>query len=307
MHLKNVRTDFKSTHLFRTHACTYNNIRTHVDTSNAHFSYHASIHHPIKRAKQHSKSPLITTKHPILMLVNTSAIVLHSFKYKENQMIVDMLTEQLGRISFIVRVGKKGSAATKRQFFQPLTLLELAFDYRENVGLQKLNDIKIAHPFNSIFFDPFKCSIALFVAEFLYHATKSEAQTALLHNYIEAGLLWLDSCTGSFANFHLVFMIKLTRFIGFYPNTDGFKEGCIFNLRTGCFEDYSPIHTDYLTPTDSIAMYQLLRSNYNTMHLFEMSHEQRNRCTDIILNYYKLHLPTFAELKSLQVLKDIMR
>ena len=82
------------------------------------------------------------------MLVNTSAIVLHSFKYKENQMIVDMLTEQLGRISFIVRVGKKGSAATKRQFFQPLTLLELAFDYRENVGLQKLNDIKIAHPFN---------------------------------------------------------------------------------------------------------------------------------------------------------------
>ena len=133
------------------------------------------------------------------MLVNTSAIVLHSFKYKENQMIVDMLTEQLGRISFIVRVGKKGSSATKRQFFQPLTLLELAFDYRENVGLQKLNDIKIAHPFNSIFFDPFKCSIALFVAEFLYHATKSEAQTALLHNYIEAGLLWLDSSTGSFA------------------------------------------------------------------------------------------------------------
>ena len=241
------------------------------------------------------------------MLVNTSAIVLHSFKYKENQMIVDMLTEQLGRISFIVRVGKKGSSATKRQFFQPLTLLELAFDYRENVGLQKLNVIKIAHPFNSIFFDPFKCSIALFVAEFLYHATKSEAQTALLHNYIEAGLLWLDSCTGSFANFHLVFMIKLTRFIGFYPNTDGFKEGCIFNLRTGCFEEYSPIHTDYLTPTDSIAMYQLLRSNYNTMHLFEMSHEQRNRCTDIILSYYKLHLPTFAELKSLQVLKDIMR
>ena len=145
------------------------------------------------------------------------------------------------------------------------------------------------------------------MSEFLYHATKSEAQTALLHNYIEAGLLWLDSSTGSFANFHLVFMIKLTRFIGFYPNTDGFEEGCIFNLRTGCFEDYSPIHTDYLTPTDSISMYQLLRSNYNTMHLFEMSHEQRNRCTDIILNYYKLHLPTFAELKSLQVLKDIMR
>ena len=165
---------------------------------------------------------------------------------------------------------------------------------------------KLAHPFNSIFFDPFKCSIALFVAEFLYHATKSEAQTSPFAQLYEAGLLWLDGCTGSFANFHLVFMIKLTRFIGFYPNTDGFNEGCIFNLRTGCFEEYSPIHADYLTPTDSIAMYQLLRSNYNTMHLFEMSHEQRNRCTDIILNYYKLHLPTFAELKSLQVLKDIM-
>ena len=68
-----------------------------------------------------------------------------------------------------------------------------------------------------------------------------------------------------------------------------------------------PAHSDVLTMNEAESMYHLLRLNYDTMHHFAMSHEERNRCTELILKYYKLHLPSFPPLKSLSVLQDVMR
>lgn len=48
-----------------------------------------------------------------------------------------------------------------------------------------------------------------------------------------------------------------------------------------------------------------MRMNYETMHLFAMSRVERNRCLLIIIDYYRLHLPEFPPLKSLDVLKEL--
>lgn len=48
-----------------------------------------------------------------------------------------------------------------------------------------------------------------------------------------------------------------------------------------------------------------MRMNYDTMHLFAMSRVERMRCLTVIEQYYRLHLPDFPELKSLDVLKEL--
>ena len=60
-----------------------------------------------------------------LMLVKTEAIVLHSFKYGETRLIVDMFTRAAGRVSFIVPVPKTPKSHLKKQYFQPMTLLSV--------------------------------------------------------------------------------------------------------------------------------------------------------------------------------------
>lgn len=241
------------------------------------------------------------------MIVTTQAIVLHAFKYTDNRMIVDLLTESHGRLSFIARAGRAKRGAGVRQLFQPMALLEVAFDYRQTARLHPLKEARTLHPFSSIPFEPYKCSIVLFVAEFLYHATRQEACNLPLFRYIETSVMWLDGAAAAFANFHLVLMMRLSKFIGFYPNVEEARAGDIFNLRTGCFETYTPAHADFLPPSEADKLGMLLRMDYETMHLFAMSHEERNRCTDIILRYYRLHLPAFPELKSLAVLRDVLR
>lgn len=239
------------------------------------------------------------------MLVQSQAIVLHAIKYGDGKMIVDLFTRSDGRQSFIVPMPKSAKSKVKKQYFQSLTLLEVTWDMRPNVQLQKLRDVRVLMPYTTIPFHPDKLTITLFLGEFLYHALKGEQQDEALFDYILNSLEWLDGCSGVFANFHLVFLMRLSRFLGFYPNLEAYEDGDYFDLRQSCFCGESPFHHDYLEPLDARRLIQMMRMDFPTMYLFQLSHHDRNRLLEVAVTYYRLHLPDFPELKSLAVLQAV--
>ena len=239
------------------------------------------------------------------MLTKTQAIVLHSLKYGETRLIVDMFTRSQGRQSFIVSIPKSVKGKIKKQLFQPLTLLEIESDLRPKLQLQKLSDVRLASPFSSIPFDSNKLSISLFIAEFLYYALRSEQHNEPLFDYIVNSIQWLDAQTDRFANFHLVFLMRLSRFLGFYPNLDHYQTGDYFDLRESVFLSTPPVHRDFLHPQEAEKIQLMMRMDFPTMHLFRMSHQERNRLLEVSLIYYRLHLPDFPELKSVSVLQEL--
>ena len=239
------------------------------------------------------------------MLTKTQAIVLHSLKYGETRLIVDMFTRSQGRQSFIVSIPKSVKGKIKKQLFQPLTLLEIEYDLRPKLQLQKLSDVRLASPFSSIPFDPNKLSISLFIAEFLYYALRSEQRNEPLFDYIVNSIQWLDAQTNRFANFHLVFLMRLSRFLGFYPNLEHYQSGDYFDLRESVFLSTPPVHRDFLYPQEAEKIQLMMRMDFPTMHLFRMSHQERNRLLEVSLIYYRLHLPDFPELKSVSVLQEL--
>lgn len=239
------------------------------------------------------------------MLTKTQAIVLHSLKYGETRLIVDMFTRSQGRQSFIVSIPKSVKGKIKKQLFQPLTLLEIESDLRPKLQLQKLSDVRLASPFSSIPFDPNKLSISLFIAEFLYYALRSEQHNEPLFDYIVNSIQWLDAQTDRFANFHLVFLMRLSRFLGFYPNLDHYQTGDYFDLRESVFLTTPPVHRDFLHPQEAEKIQLMMRMDFPTMHLFRMSHQERNRLLEVSLIYYRLHIPDFPELKSVSVLQEL--
>lgn len=239
------------------------------------------------------------------MEVKTKAIVLRTVRYGDSRMIVDMLTASVGRVSFACGLSKTNRGKIKKQLFQPLTLLDIVFDYRTTMELQRIKDVRMARPFVSIPFDAYKLSIGLFLAEFLVYATKGEQDGNQLEEFTEKSLLWLDNAVDGFANFHLVFMIRVSLFVGFYPNLDGYSDGAWFDLRDGSFTMTCPSHPDYLNPDDSRRILLLTRMNFDNMRLFSMSRVDRNRCLDVIMTYYRLHVANFPVLRSLEVLREL--
>ena len=220
-------------------------------------------------------------------------------------MIVDMFTEEVGRQSFIISIPKTSKGRIKKQYFQPMTLLEVECDVRQNVQLQKLKDAHLLTAYTSIPFSPEKLALSLFIAEFLYHALRSEQQDKLLFAYVCDSMQWLDTVEVGFANFHLTFLMRMSRFLGFYPNLDDYVDGCVFDLRTATFSLQVPTHRDFLDSHDSQLIHTLMRMDFPTMHLFQLSHHDRNRITEVLLHYYRLHIPQFPELKSLGVLQEL--
>lgn len=220
-------------------------------------------------------------------------------------MIIDFLTETNGRLSCITHISKSTRSKIRKQYFQPLTILEMELEIRRNSRLHTIHEARIGTPFFSIPFDAYKLSIALFTAEFLSNATRNEQPDTMLYKYVENSVLWLDGVGSKFSNFHLVFMMRLTRFAGFFPNLDNYSPDCCFDMRNGCFTPSPPLHRDFLTPDEAAKIRVLMRMNYDTMHLYAMSRAERNRCVDVILDFYRLHLPDFKDIKSLDVLKEL--
>ena len=91
-----------------------------------------------------------------------------------------------------------------------------------------------------------------------------------------------------------------------YPNLEDYHTGDYFDLLNACFTSIRPqLHSSYINPEEAVRLRQLMRMNYETMHLFGMSRAERTRCLTIMNDYYRLHLPDFPALKSLEVLKEL--
>ena len=235
--------------------------------------------------------------------VKTRALVLRTVKYGDSQVIVDLFTEAAGRVGIIQSFGAAGRGRIRKQLFQPLTVIEAVVDVRPKARLQRLKDARLLFPYLTVPFDAAKLSLCIFLSEFLTAATRNEQCNVPLFQYVVASMRWLDGSVRAVPNFHLVFMMRLSLFLGFCPNVEG--NGPFFDLRAACFVERPPLHPDYLPLDDSARLRLLMRMNYDNMHLFAMTRADRNRCVDVVLRYYRLHFPDFPEIKSLEVLKEL--
>lgn len=240
-----------------------------------------------------------------IMIQKLEGIVLCSFKYNDKKNIVHIFTKENGRMAFLIPAVRSKKSTVNQVLFQPLSLVEFEAEVRIKSTLHVIKEAKLWLPFQSIPYDPYKSGIALFLAEFLFRALREETDNDALYAYLIHSVQWLDSCNCKFANFHLVFLIKLSRFIGLYPYVENYVPGDYFDLLNACFTSQQPLNTTFIVPKEAVYINNLMRMRFETMHLFTMNRIQRNHCLDVIIAYYRLHLPDFPELKSLPVLKEL--
>ncbi len=239
-----------------------------------------------------------------MILTKARGIVLHVTKYNDEAVIADLLTER-GRVSFLVRQTNARRAAVKRLLFQPLALLELEWMQGERQKLVRPQAARCFQPFTSIPYDPCKSAIALFLCEFLRGAVRGEQDMDAIFSYVSSAVTYLDLCENGFANFHLVFLLRLTRFLGFSPNLEDAHASAYFDLLGSCFTASQPPHAHFVAPAEAQHLPTLIRMRPETMHLFRFSRQQRMRLLNIICDYYRLHLPGFPELRSPEVLEAL--
>ena len=142
----------------------------------------------------------------------------------------------------------------------------------------------------------------MFLSEVLSYSIKEEENNNPLYDYLETGLIWLD-LHDKIANFHLLFLLNLTRFLGFYPDLSE-KDKLGFNLVEGSFTDIT-YQKDIIVGNNFYQFKKLLGIIFDNLESVAYSKDERQLVLQVIIHYFKLHLGGFRDPKSLQVLETV--
>jgi DNA repair protein RecO (recombination protein O) len=237
------------------------------------------------------------------MLTKNNSIVLSKLKYKDYDLIVKCYTQERGLVSYILRgVLKSKKSQTKTVYFQALSQLQIEEVYKPNQSLHTIKEVKLNYIYKTLHTNIYKSAVVLFLSEVLSSVLKEEEKNEDLFNYIQISLQYLDN-EDKFSNFHLLFLLKLTRYLGFQP--ENLKmEYPFFNLETGVFEAYN--HGIYSVSGENLTLLKsLLGINFDALNTIKINAKQRREFLNMLLYYFELHLGGFKKPKSLKVLNDV--
>lgn len=239
------------------------------------------------------------------MLHKTRGIVLHHIKYSETSVIVTIYTESFGRQSYIINGVRSKKAKIKANILQPLFLLDMEVYHKTKRDLQRVKEIQNAFVFSSLPYDIKKSTLAIFIAEILYKTIQEHEANSELFEYLFNSIQVLDLKEKGISNFHIYFLIHLTKFLGFYPDNNYSVTNCYFDLKAGNFVQVKPMHTFYLELDQSKYFSQFLKFSENQHENLKLTYDERIVLLENVLDYYTLHNEGVSNIKSLGVLKEV--
>ena len=228
------------------------------------------------------------------MIHKTRGIVLGFIQYRETSIIVKIFTEEFGMQSYIVNKVRSTKGKSKISFFQPLTLLNLVVYHRQGKSINRIAETECLHPYRSIPFEINKSSVALFLSEFLGKCLKEEGKACRTFQFmLNAFQVW-DLSNKETINFHLHFLLQLSRYLGFDPvhSREIYKQVILH------------------APDKEIAQHEQkiidLFLQQPIGKVIRINNLIRRNLLEIILDFYKIHFDNLRELKSITVLKEVM-
>ncbi len=236
-----------------------------------------------------------------MIKASTRAIILKKVLYAGSSAIVTAYTEQYGVLSFMVRgLGKKGG---KSATVQPLSLVEIEFNHKPSKQVQTLTHISLCEHSSSVFENPYKITVALFLSEILFKTLREESPDSALFQYLFGAIQIFGEDQFS-ADFHLIFLNKLTRFFGFAPQGEFSLEDPYFDLLHGLFVSTRTGSTHTLSRSQSEEFSTLFSLNFEDEKP-RWTNETRRQNLQALITYYRLHLDGMGQIKSLPILEEI--
>lgn len=242
-----------------------------------------------------------------MKLFESPGIIFRKTKYSETSLIVEIFTREKGIRSFIFNGVRKANARISAAMLDHMNIVNIIAYDKDNEKLARVKEINLHHHYRHLSLDVVKSSLGIFLLEMTRDCIKEKEANHELYDFITEWYIYLDQCEHQVSCFHLMYLLELTKFLGFEPMNNFDEEHNIqFDLLEGHYVNQISI-SKYLLPIErSIFIRQLLSSTKNQLAYIKIPKEIRNELLHDIIKFYRLHIDNFKEPKSLQVVKAIM-
>ena len=225
------------------------------------------------------------------MLHKTRGIALSYLKFKESSIIARIFTEAFGMQSYIVNSVRAKAAKSKIALFQPLTILDLVVYHNKRKEIHRISEIKCSFNVQTIPYNIKKTSIALFLTELLNQTLREEGENEQLFEFIHESIVTFDLLNKNYENFHLQFMMLLSRYLGIKPES---ARSMLTEVgHTKIYDNQFNRQVDFF-----------IRSNYEQHQ--KLGKVVRNEILMLIIDYFRFHYDSIRDFKSIQVLKEVL-
>lgn len=240
------------------------------------------------------------------MLCKTPAIVLHTLKFSESSLIVQCYTEQFGRLSLMIRGIRKAHGSNRMALLQPLSILDMEINYRAKNDIHYLKEFRLSDPSTPPGQGALRNMMTLFLAEVLYKTVREEEPNPKLFEFLLYNCRYLSTIQEGLPNFHLYFLVHLTKFLGFYPVNNRDNDHIYFDPVAGAFSTTINQMVPSMIPADSFLLHTLLNLPPDQLSTVSVSGEQRTHFLDEILRYYRIHLEGMGIIQSHTMFRDLL-
>jgi DNA repair protein RecO (recombination protein O) len=229
--------------------------------------------------------------------------VLQAIKYGDKKHILKLFTRQHGLLTVTCIPGSTPSSKIRSSAVLPLSLLNVELVTKQNKEVHQLTEACSYYLHTSLSYSLSKLGIAQFMNEILIKTLKEQTSNTTLYDFIEGCLRYLNESEDDPVNLHVYFLIEFTKYLGIEPSNNHSVSAPYFDCRDGRFSSASLAFPIGLDREDSELFSAFLKINCLDEKL---SNLQRKRLLNILVAYYQMHLPGFTQIKSLEVLHEVV-
>lgn len=239
------------------------------------------------------------------MIHTTQGIVLHSLRYSDTSLIARILTRNFGLQSYLIPGVYKSRAKIKAGLFHPFAMIEMVCYHKDREGLQRIKEIRHTQPLHGIMSDIRKSSVAIFLSEIMLGAFRNQEPQKEAFEFISKAIQRLDMLEENIGLFHIIFLLQLSKYLGFSPSAGYTEKACHFNIREGLYQDADDHTGACMTPGESYFFYLLSTQNNSGQPDIKVPADIKKKLLYRVVDYYRHHMDGLRELRSIEILSKV--
>lgn len=236
------------------------------------------------------------------MLLRTEGIVLRTLRHADNNLIATVYTQEHGRMGFMLRGYRSARGARSHSYFQPMSIIELVFQKKENRDLQSVRETRHAHMLHGIQTDPVKLSLGLAMLEIVKDTVREEAEpNPALYLFIRQGIIEIDAHNQQLVQRFIFFLLHLTTHLGFGPSDRSNNSLQVhFDVQAGTF-----VSDTHQRESISPLLRQFLYADWQTCTEIRFDQKQKRDLITTLLGYFQTHIDGFHYPQTLRVFGEL--
>ena len=236
------------------------------------------------------------------MFITTKGIVLRTYPFKDNKLIVKLFTKDDGLISSIVKKNRSQIILSEL-----LTMAEITYKKPRNGSLCYIKECRVDYVYKSIPVCQQKISCAMILCDILNKCLQEVSVD--LYEFIANSFKELDSQKQHTPSFKNLFLIKFCDIMGIGP-LNGLQDinNSVLSIKEGRYIcNSSVLNKKDIIPLNESREIRILSSlDFNDLeqHMIELN--LNSSVFNYLISYISVHLTDLTRLKSLKVLKEMI-